>query len=370
MAQKRFLSWLGFNEGTPDQDSAQSIHYAGDSGAGTQSAQKSSAHRGAPSTRASEGSESSSPVARIRELEAELADLRSRRDLTSLTKEEFEILATETAVSLVRTAQARESRALAAAQKMVQDSTRSAQSTIQSAEETARQVLATADQRSKRTLAQADETAKKLAHETESAAAQRIEEARRDAEGIISAKKKEATNLIANARKSAEDLVTDASQEVAHFKNWLASTLTESERLYRTQLNSLNGAQTAIEEAKNRLTQSFTALRTMHANVLESADLTRSAANAPSKSDASDSAAPVAVHAKTVSPRKTQANSAKKKKTPSSTSTKAARSKSGTTRGSSAKKSGEAKSLARKKSPSTTARAKKSNSTKKSSTKR
>ena len=38
-------------------------------------------------------------VERIRQLEAQLADLRSRRDITSLSKEEFEILAGETAMS-------------------------------------------------------------------------------------------------------------------------------------------------------------------------------------------------------------------------------------------------------------------------------
>jgi len=46
-------------------------------------------------------------VDRIRELEAQLADLRSRRDITSLSKEEFEILATETAMSMIKSAQAR-----------------------------------------------------------------------------------------------------------------------------------------------------------------------------------------------------------------------------------------------------------------------
>ena len=50
-------------------------------------------------------------VDRIRELEAQLADLRSRRDITSLSKEEFEILATETAMSMIKSAQAREQKA-------------------------------------------------------------------------------------------------------------------------------------------------------------------------------------------------------------------------------------------------------------------
>ena len=49
-----------------------------------------------------EDDQGQSSVDRIRELEAALADLKSRRDITSLSKEEFEILATETAMSMIR----------------------------------------------------------------------------------------------------------------------------------------------------------------------------------------------------------------------------------------------------------------------------
>ena len=65
-----------------------------------------------------------SSVDRIRELEAQIADLKSRRDITGLTKEEFEILATETAMSMIKSAQARESKAQAAASRLVAETTR------------------------------------------------------------------------------------------------------------------------------------------------------------------------------------------------------------------------------------------------------
>ena len=60
-----------------------------------------------------ENEPSMSSVDRIRELESQLADLRSRRDIRSLSKEEFEILATETAVAMIKSAQIRESKAQA-----------------------------------------------------------------------------------------------------------------------------------------------------------------------------------------------------------------------------------------------------------------
>ena len=56
---------------------------------------------------------STSSVERIRELESQLADLRSRRDIRSLSKEEFEVLATETALTMIKSAQIREAKAQA-----------------------------------------------------------------------------------------------------------------------------------------------------------------------------------------------------------------------------------------------------------------
>jgi len=73
-------------------------------------------------------------VDRIRELEAQLADLRSRRDITSLSKEEFEILATETAMVMIKSAQAREQKASSSAERLVSEASRTAREALESAE--------------------------------------------------------------------------------------------------------------------------------------------------------------------------------------------------------------------------------------------
>ena len=116
MAEKNFLSWVGYkNEDnqTPNK----------------------------PGTAAAP---SASAMDRIRELEAQLADMRSRRDITGLTREEFEILASETAMTLIKTAQSREARAISIAEKAVSDATRAAKQAIESAEMKAKQVLSAA----------------------------------------------------------------------------------------------------------------------------------------------------------------------------------------------------------------------------------
>ena len=86
-------------------------------------------------------------VERIRQLETQLADLRSRRDITSLSKEEFEILAGETAMSLIKTAQQRESRATSSAEQMVAEATRITKDRLESSENKATAILAGAESR-------------------------------------------------------------------------------------------------------------------------------------------------------------------------------------------------------------------------------
>jgi hypothetical protein len=93
MAQKGFLSWVGFKGESANVSNA-----------------------------ANESTPTVGGLERIRELESQLADLRSRKDITSLTREEFEILATETAMNLVRTAQQREKSASSQAAKLLAES--------------------------------------------------------------------------------------------------------------------------------------------------------------------------------------------------------------------------------------------------------
>ncbi len=118
MADKKFLSWVGFK--------------------GEEEADKPNLAAG------------SAALDRIRELESQLNDLRSRRDITYLPKEEFEILATETAMSIIRTAQQREAKANANAERLLSDSKKQATSAIEIAEAKAKSTLAQAESRGRK----------------------------------------------------------------------------------------------------------------------------------------------------------------------------------------------------------------------------
>ena len=195
-------------------------------------------------------------VERIRQLETQLADLRSRRDITSLSKEEFEILAGETAMSLIKTAQQRESRATASAEQMVAEATRITKDRLESSENKAKAILAGAESRGRKYLAAAEAEAQELR-----------EKATRSAETLLTESRREANALSSAAKREAEKVISEATVAVGEFRSWLTSAISESERLYRVQTQSLNAAEQAIGETRSRLKQAFERLSALQGDI-------------------------------------------------------------------------------------------------------
>ena len=195
-------------------------------------------------------------VERIRQLETQLADLRSRRDITSLSKEEFEILAGETAMSLIKAAQQRESRATASAEQMVAEATRITKERLESSENKAKAILSAAESRGRKYLAAAESEAQELR-----------EKAARGAESLLSESRREANALSGAAKREAEKIISEATVAVGEFRSWLTSAISESERLYRVQTQSLNAAEQAIGETRNRLKQAFERLAALQGDI-------------------------------------------------------------------------------------------------------
>lgn len=222
MAEKGFLNWVGFKG--------------------------ESASESAPSS-----------VERIRELEAQLADLRSRRDITALSKEEFEILATETAMTMIKSAQLRESRAQASADRLINESGRQAKDALENAETKARSILNAAEARGRKYIHAAEEEATAL-----------VASATREAESVADEKRREVAALAAAARREGERIITTATSEVAEYRQWLSGVIQEAERLYRIQTQSLDAASQAIEQSRSRLEGAYTRLSDLHKRIEES----------------------------------------------------------------------------------------------------
>ena len=226
MADKNFLSWVGF--------------------------------KGEEESNAKPLTSGSASLERIRELESQLSDLRSRRDITALSKEEFEILATETAMSIIRTAQQREAKANASAERILNESKKSAAAAIEGAEAKAKSTLAAAESRGRKYIEAA-----------EADAAEIVSSAEREGQELISARKREANTLTGNAKREAERLVQSATTEITEYRTWLTQVIAEAERLYRIQTQSLDAAESAINQSRQRLDSAFNKLSDLQRQVTD-----------------------------------------------------------------------------------------------------
>lgn len=230
MAEKKFRSWVGFRE----EDERAPI---------------------------------ANPVDRIRELESQLADLRSRRDITGLSREEFEILATETAMSMIKSAQAREAKANAASERVIAESTRSAKDTLEAAENKARSILAGAETRGRKYISTAEAEAAEIIRDASREATAVADAKVREADEIVDTKRREAVALTTAARREAERVVSEAAENVVEYRAWLADIIAESERLYRSQATALSAAESAIAQSREKLDSAFARLAKMQQTV-------------------------------------------------------------------------------------------------------
>lgn len=221
MAEKNFLSWVGFK----GEDES----------------------KPAPTQNALE---------RIRELENQLNDLRSRRDITGLSREEFEILATETAMTMIKSAQQREAKANAAAQRIISETNRSTKEKLEAAESKAKNILSSAESRGRKYISAAEDDAADL-----------ILTAEGKADELLNQSAREAAQLTAAAKRDAQKLISDAAKNIVDYRSWLSSAISEAERLHRAQNSSLNAAEQAIAESRKKLRHAFDRLSQLQSDI-------------------------------------------------------------------------------------------------------
>jgi hypothetical protein len=197
-------------------------------------------------------------VDRIRELEAQLSDLRSRRDITSLSKEEFEILATETAMSMIKSAQAREQKAFSSSERVVSEASKTAREVLETAENKARTLLSGAEARGRKYITTAESEAQDI-----------LSQATADAEAIFEEKRREVSALALAARREGERMISEAQNEVVAYRQWLSQVMSDAERLNRIQTQSLNAAENAIAQGRSSLETAFARLNELQKKVSE-----------------------------------------------------------------------------------------------------
>jgi hypothetical protein len=67
----------------------------------------------------------------------------------------------------------------------------------------------------------------------------------------------------------AKELFAEATTEVSGYRQWLAGVISEAERLYRIQKQSLDAAESAIQQSRNRLDGAFQRLEELQKSVIE-----------------------------------------------------------------------------------------------------
>jgi HD superfamily phosphohydrolase len=95
-----------------------------------------------------------------------------------------------------------------------------------------------------------------------------VSKAELEAESMIENKKREVSVMAISARREGERIIASATSEVSGYRAWLASVISESERLYKIQSQSLDQAESAIQQSRARLHNSFERLAELQEEVL------------------------------------------------------------------------------------------------------
>jgi hypothetical protein len=121
-------------------------------------------------------------------------------------------------------------------------------------------------------LSGAQTHAEKVLSTAQAQAQEAISRAQTQAEALAESKRREATATTTAAKREAERLVQEATSEIANFRGWLSTAISESKRLHRIQTQSLNAAEEAIKQTRSRLHEAFEKLEKLGEQI--SANLT------------------------------------------------------------------------------------------------
>jgi hypothetical protein len=228
--------------------------------------------------------------------------LRSRKDITGLSREEFEILATETAMSMIKSAQQREARANAAAQKIVSETNRSTKEKLEAAESKAKSILSSAESRGRKYISAAENDAADL-----------LSTAQGEADSLLNQSAREAAQYTSAAKRDAQKLISDAAKNIVDYRSWLSSAISEADRLHRAQNASLNAAENAIAESRQKLKHAFDLLAQLQADINANLDSENNPTGKVFVPGAGKKAAAAAARKKQVANKKSAAVKKKKK---------------------------------------------------------
>jgi len=133
----------------------------------------------------------------------------------------------------------------------------------------AKDALENAEQKARSVLSGAETRGRKYLQAAETEAEEMVAKAEVEAETLFENKKREISAMATAARREGERIITEATGEVGGYRQWLASVISEAERLYKVQTQSLDQAESAIQQSRARLQSSFERLAQLQDQVLQ-----------------------------------------------------------------------------------------------------
>src|ERR1035437_2497010 len=149
-------------------------------------------------------------------------------------------------MTLIKTAQAREARAIATAERALGEAARAAKQMTDTAESKAHAALQSAEGRGRKYLEAAEREAKEA-----------IASAIQSAKDLLEAKNREASSITSAARREADRAITEATGYIANYRSWLSGAVAESQRLQKIHNQALTAAEEAVRQTRTKITSAF-----------------------------------------------------------------------------------------------------------------
>ena len=119
--------------------------------------------------------------------------------------------------------------------------------------------------------------------------------------------------LVDQLTNSIQKLISDAAKNIVDYRSWLSSAISEAERLHKAQNASLNAAEHAIAESRQKLRHAFDRLAQLQADINANLDSENNPTGKVFVAGAGKKAAAVAARKKQAVNKKSTAAKKKKK---------------------------------------------------------
>ena len=162
-------------------------------------------------------------------------------------------------------------------------------------------------------MSSAESRGRKYISAAENDAADLLSTAQSEADSLLNQSAREAAQYTSAAKRDAQKLISDAARNIVDYRSWLSSAISEADRLHKAQNASLNAAEHAIAESRQKLKHAFDRLAQLQADINANLDSENNPTGKVFVAGAGKKAAAIAARKKQAANKKSTAAKKKKK---------------------------------------------------------